>query len=247
MSPGTSEAPRTAYRIRAVEFAACNCKHGCNCQFGGFPNDGFCEFILACQVSDGRYGDVDLTGTRFAVAFRYPDAIHEGNGRAVWFLEETATEEQATALEAILTGRAGGMPWEAMAATLVSFEGPVRAPIEIVLAERRSRARIPGMLDLRLTPLTDPVTGAEKEVNIVYPTSRSPRRSAAKPCPRSSSAPCAAIGWSCLAGSLPSRPRPGPTCSTWRPRRTTRWPGPPWRWLHPLPTPGRPPRSPSSP
>ena len=84
-APQTAE--RTAYRVHALSVEACSCKHGCNCQFGGFPNEGICEFIIGYEVRDGRFGDVDLAGVRFAIAAKYPNAIHDGNGHVVCFID----------------------------------------------------------------------------------------------------------------------------------------------------------------
>ncbi len=167
--PAAAPDTSIAYRVTADSVEACNCHHGCNCQFAGFPNEGTCEFIIGYAVTDGTFGDVSLKGVRAVVAAKYPNAIHEGNGHVVLFIDEAATPAQAEALVSILSGKQGGMPWEALAGTIARFEGPILKPVEIVVAGERSRVRVPGTIDLALTPLTDPVTGAEKEVHIVYP------------------------------------------------------------------------------
>lgn len=167
--PVAETATTTPYRVKADSVEACNCQHGCNCQFAGFPNEGKCEFIIGYEVKDGKVGEVSLNGVRAVVAAKYPNAIHEGNGHVVLFIDEKATQEQADAFLSILSGKMGGMPWEALAGTIGRFEGPVRKPVEIQIAGERSRVRVPGAIDLALTPLKDPVTGADKEVHIVYP------------------------------------------------------------------------------
>lgn len=168
MPPATA-ANRTAYRMKMDHIEACNCQHGCNCQFGGFPNEGKCEFLIGYHVREGSYGDVDLAGTKVVVAMKYPGAIHEGNGTCVLFIGEDARPDQVEALEEIWSGRAGGMPWEALAGTLSSVEGPLLRPIEMKLEGKRSSFEIPGVLELELTPLMNPVTGEEKDVQIHYP------------------------------------------------------------------------------
>ena len=168
-SAAAETSARTPYRVKAQSVEACNCQHGCNCQFAGFPNEGRCEFIIGYEIEDGRCGSVSLTGVRAAIAAKYPKAIHEGHGHVVLFIDEAATEEQANALVAILSGKMGGMPWEALAGTIERFEGPVRKLVTITIAGERSTVRVPGAIDLQLTPLVDPVTGSEKEVHIVYP------------------------------------------------------------------------------
>lgn len=170
MTTATAEAPtRTAFRIKANSVEACNCQHGCNCQFGGFPNEGKCEFIIGYDITEGRFGDVDLKGVRAAVAAKYPNAIHEGNGHVVLFVDERASDEQVNALATVLSGQMGGMPWEALAGTIARMEGPIRKPIELKYDGRRSSVRIPGAIDLQLEPLRNPVTGEEQDVHIVYP------------------------------------------------------------------------------
>jgi len=169
MSAAPQPTAKTSFRVKAESVEACNCRHGCNCQFGGFPNEGKCEFIIGYEVLDGRFGTVSLNGLRAVVAAKYPKAIHEGNGHVVLFVDEGASQEQVDAFATILSGKLGGMPWEALAGTIGRFEGPIRKPVEIRAAGERSIVRVDGAIDLRLTPLRDPVSGEEKEVHIVYP------------------------------------------------------------------------------
>jgi hypothetical protein len=160
---------RTAYEVKAISIEACNCQHGCNCQFVGIPNEGKCEFIIGFEVTDGRVGDVSMTGVRAVVAAKYPKAIHEGNGHVVLFIDDKASQAQADAFASILSGQLGGMPWEALAGTIGKFDGPIRKPVEIRAAGEKSLVRVPGSVDLQLTPIKDVASGEEKEVHIVYP------------------------------------------------------------------------------
>ena len=160
---------KTPYRVKADSVEACNCQHGCNCQFAGFPNEGKCEFIIGYDVKDGRVGNVSLNGFRAVVAAKYPKAIHEGNGHVVLFVDEKASDEQVNAFVSILSGKLGGMPWEALAGTIGTFEGPIKKPIEITAAGEKSVVRVPGAIELQLTPFVDVKSGKEKEVHITYP------------------------------------------------------------------------------
>ena len=160
---------KTPYRVKAESIEACNCNHGCNCQFAGYPNEGKCEFIVGYEVKDGRFGKLSLNGLRAVVVAKYPKAIHEGHGHVVLFVDEKASQEQVDAFATILSGKMGGMPWEALAGTIERFEGPIRKPVEIHASGERSQVRVSGAVELRLTPLRDVVFGKEKEVHIVYP------------------------------------------------------------------------------
>jgi hypothetical protein len=160
---------RTPFQVKAESIEACNCQHGCNCQFAGYPNEGKCEAIVGYQVKSGKFGKVSLNGLRAVIAFKYPNAIHEGHGHVVLFVDEKAKPEQVEAITTIFSGKLGGMPWEALAGTIEKFEGPIRKPIEMRMNGTKSELRIPGALELKFTPLRDSVSGKEKEVHIVYP------------------------------------------------------------------------------
>ena len=62
----------------------------------------------------------------------------------VLFVDPGASPEQVTALVTILSGQAGGMPWEAIAATIEKFEGFILRPIEIRTNGQRGHVRIAG-------------------------------------------------------------------------------------------------------
>jgi hypothetical protein len=161
---------RPTYRVRALSVEACNCALGCNCYFGGTPNEGLCEFIIGYDIQEGRLGDVDLRGVRAVVAAKYPKAIHEGHGHVVLFVDQGASPEQVTALVTILSGQAGGMPWEAIAATVETFEGPILRPIEIGTDGQRGYVRIADTVELETKPIRNPLAGDQEiEVHMVYP------------------------------------------------------------------------------
>jgi hypothetical protein len=166
-----SASTRPMYRVRAQSVEACNCAHGCNCYFGGTPNEGICEFIIGYDIQEGRFGDVDLSGVRAVVAAKYPNAIHEGHGHVVLFVDQRASPEQVSALVTIMSGQAGGMPWEALAGTIAKFEGPLLRPIEMGTNGQRGHVRIAGEIELETTPLRSPLSGGDKdvEVHIVFP------------------------------------------------------------------------------
>ena len=61
------------------------------------------------------------------------------------------------------------MPFEALAGTVAVLEGPVRKPIEMQVNGTRSWFKIPGVLEMRQTPIRDAISGQDKDVQIVYP------------------------------------------------------------------------------
>ena len=162
---------RPTYRVRAQSVEACNCALGCNCYFGGTPNEGICEFVIGYDIQEGGLGNVDLRGVRAVVAAKYPNAIHEGRGHVVLFVDQSASPEQVTALVTILSGQAGGMPWEAIAPTIEKFEGPILRPIEISAKGQQGRVRIAGAVEVETTPIRNALAGGKEiEVRMVYPS-----------------------------------------------------------------------------
>lgn len=153
------------------QIECCNCSHGCGCQFGGYPDseDGSCQAILGFLIISGQFNDVDLAGLKMVFGAMWPKAIHEGNGKGVLFIDSSATQEQVTALATIMSGQAGGMPVEAIAGTFTEFDGPIQAPINMVVDEKRSSFSIEGVLEVEQAPLIDPVTGEEHNVHIRFP------------------------------------------------------------------------------
>ncbi|MCI0845082.1 MAG: DUF1326 domain-containing protein [Chloroflexi bacterium] len=147
----------------------CNCDSGCNCNFGGFPDHGSCEALIGIQINEGNFGETDLSGMKIVLAIKWPKAIHEGDGAAAIFIDESASEDQVTGIATVLTGQAGGMPWEILATTLSSLDGPHLKSINMDVNGRNSGFSIDGICEVKFTPLINPVTGEENEVHIVFP------------------------------------------------------------------------------
>ena len=160
---------QTPYRIKANWLETCNCDPGCNCNFGGFPDHGPCEALVGLRIDEGNFGDVDLSDVKAVLAIMWPKAIHEGNGTAAIFIDESASEQQVQGLATILTGQVGGMPWEILATTLTSLDGPVLKHIQMDVNGTNSGFSIDGILEAKMVPLKNPVTGEDNEVHIVFP------------------------------------------------------------------------------
>lgn len=158
-----------SYSIKVHHLEVCNCNHGCGCQFGGYPDRESCQALFGFEVIEGHYGDTDLTGTRIVIGVKWPKAIHEGNGEAALFIDESASPEQVSGLAMIFSGQAGGMPWEAIGGTLTSVDGPITTKIEMHVDGNNSTFSIPGIVDVQMTPLKDAMSGKDKNVHIVFP------------------------------------------------------------------------------
>ena len=105
-----------------------NCVIGCPCIFGEQPSHNTCRFVGVFQVEDGRFGDLDLAGTRFAMAGEFTRADEQGQQKylyVAYYVDSSADSKQQAALRTILTGpnfAPLGKPAEVKALP-ITFEG----------------------------------------------------------------------------------------------------------------------------
>jgi len=152
---------KVKWAFKADYLETCSCTYACPCNFISIPDDGICEAIVAYHIRSGHYGPTALDGLDFVAAWAWPNAIHDGNGTASFFITETASAEQRQALADIVTGNAGGKgPFEVFAGTCTTMHDPQFVNIEIEIAGHDSWFRVPGILDVELQGFTDPVSGA---------------------------------------------------------------------------------------
>ena len=164
----------TPWEIKAREFVNCNCDWGCPCQFNAMPTHGQCEATGAIAIDEGHYGDVSLGGTRIAFVFWWPGAVHEGRGKCVPIVDESASEAQRNALLRIMSGEDSD-PFATMFAVYASTMEKVFDPVftkidfEVDVDKRAGRIKVDGYIDAAGEPIRNPVTGEEHRARIDLP------------------------------------------------------------------------------
>ncbi|NQZ25562.1 MAG: DUF1326 domain-containing protein [Colwellia sp.] len=160
-----------AWSLAMHQIECCNCSHGCGCQFSGFPDSesGSCEALLGFYIKSGQLDSLDLTGIKVVFAAAWPKAIHEGDGKALLFIDSAASSEQVAAIGGIFSGQFGGMPFEALAGTFSEMEGPIVAAITMNTDDKHSSFSIADVLAVEQTPLINPMNGEDQNVHITYP------------------------------------------------------------------------------
>lgn len=100
-----------SWKISGQSMEFCSCKMFCPCWLGpeGEPDQGWCAAALGFDISEGISEGVDLAGTSVVLTASWPGNFFEGNGKARLYLDENATEDQRRELEAIFTGKRGGV------------------------------------------------------------------------------------------------------------------------------------------
>ena len=175
---------KPTWKVHAYFLDACNCDWGCPCQFNAKPTHGNCEGVAGYHVVTGSYGtNIKLDGLNMALIASWPGPIHEGHGKASFYLDNRADERQFEALSNIITGRAGGGPFEVYASTIEELQEPKRASVKFQSRDTRSRVSVFGIRESRkqrnqsqdiiaeawLEPIRNPVTGKVHRAIIEIP------------------------------------------------------------------------------
>lgn len=161
---------KVKWALEADYLQACSCDYGCPCEFEATPTQGFCEGSGAYRIRKGHYGRTKLDGLGFGFIVRTPGRMHEGNGTTALFIDERANPAQREALLQIVSGDAGGMPFEIFKAITTKAHSPKFVPIEFKLKGKRGSARVGDALKIELEPIRNPVTGEEESVKILHKT-----------------------------------------------------------------------------
>lgn len=162
------------WRIRGPEIANCNCDWGCPCQFNALPTNGDCRAMTAMRIDEGHFGDVRLDGLSWVGMFAWPKAIHEGGGQAFVVVDEKASEEQRNAILTILSGQEtepGATIFNVFATVIDHMHEPAFLPIEfeVDIERRTGRVTVEGVIDTKIDPIRNPVTGAEHRARVSLP------------------------------------------------------------------------------
>ena len=100
-----------AWQVSGRSVELCSCKMFCPCWLGpeGQPDQGWCGSALAFDIQRGSSDAIDLGGTKVALAVEWPGNFFGGNGTARLYIGNNANAEQRRELEAIFTGKKGGL------------------------------------------------------------------------------------------------------------------------------------------
>lgn len=153
----------------------CNCLATCPCDTVGIPYpDPGCEGMAGMRIDRGHFGEVRLDGLSWVAVFRWPGALHEGNGSVQLFIDQRANQEQRDALLKIIYGQAGNAWFEFLAGTFSTVHDPQFVPIEFDFDKKQRKARVvvPGALETVSAPLILPDTCQEHRVVVRLPEGR---------------------------------------------------------------------------
>lgn len=145
-----------AYRIAGTYVASCSCANICPCPVDQRPNtpNGECRGAAVFGIKEGNLDDVDLSGVNFALYNFFPSNITAGNWKVGIVVDDGASDEQAAAVDRIISGEEGG-PFGDFKPLIGEYIGMERASVGISDGATPSIS-VGGMTDVRFEPFTGP-------------------------------------------------------------------------------------------
>lgn len=143
------------YRLEGDLLEVCNCGVLCPCWIGQDPDNGSCESALAYRITSGAIGSLDVGGVVMASVVRIPGNVFAGGWRRQLYIDAAASDAQADALVAAMTGTLGG-PMADLAALIGEDLPPMRVPVTFDLYEGRGRFAIAGVAEATMAPFRGP-------------------------------------------------------------------------------------------
>ena len=162
------------WMIKGFEYGNCNCNYGCPCQFSSPTTHGSCEAVLCGTIDEGYFNGTKLNGLKWALLVKWPGEIAAGNGKEQAIIDESASEEQRSALAKILYGEStapGATHFFVYNSTMSEVRDPIFAPIEVSIDvdARQGKLNIPGIVESTGTPIISPFTGEPSRARINLP------------------------------------------------------------------------------
>jgi hypothetical protein len=138
-----------AYLLKGTYAGICNCKLVCPCNVDGTPTGegDQCHGLIVYDVREGNLDDMDLSGVAFALAYFLPSNPSSGNWKIAGTIDEGASEEQAQAIDRIVSGQAGG-PFADFAPLIGEYGGMQRGKVSLSDGEAPSLS-VTGVGDFR--------------------------------------------------------------------------------------------------
>lgn len=161
------------WKLKGPKIGSCTCAYGCPCEFNARPTHGDCSGLEDHLIEEGWFGDVRLDGLVIGARYRWPGPVHEGGGVAQGLIDERANERQREALLTILSGKEQEPTtvFNIYGATIAKEFDPAFGPMEFAcdFASSTGRFAMPGVVELTIQPIRNPVTGEPHPAKIVLP------------------------------------------------------------------------------
>ena len=143
-----------AWHMAGQWLETCSCKMICRCTMGpAEPDQGWCSAAILLDIQQGDSDGVNLGNTRAVWVIDLPGDFAAGNGTARVYLDERASSHQRGELEAILTGKKGGL-WAGLAGLVSEWRPSRTTRIEVQWGDNPS-ATVGDVGHIQVQPIKD--------------------------------------------------------------------------------------------
>ena len=148
-----------AWNITGELIETCSCNMLCPCWFGQadlmLMDQGYCATSLLLRITEGQADGIDLSGQNAVVALHFPGpTLFDANGIGRVYIDSSASDAQAAALEAILQGASGG-GMEVPASLVSTWLPTARKSIGVTGANGELTATVDGVGELKTRRLVN--------------------------------------------------------------------------------------------
>jgi hypothetical protein len=142
-----------AYTIKGTYVASCDCVGVCPCPVDGTPatENGECKGAAAFAVTEGNLDGTNLGGVNFVLYNYFPANISAGNWKVGLVIDDGASDEQAQAIERIVSGEEGG-PFGEFKPLIGDYAGMERASVAVA----DGSVTVSGKSEFTFEPFTGP-------------------------------------------------------------------------------------------
>lgn len=128
---------------------ACSCDFLCPC----IPKNSttpathdYCKVALAFEISEGKFGDTDISGVKFVMVAQSKAIMSHGEWIAGLIVDTAASDEQVAAVAAI-AGADGNGPLSGFAPLISDFRGLERREVSFTKNGGKVSVNVEGMID----------------------------------------------------------------------------------------------------
>lgn len=121
-----------SYTIKGTYGAVCDCRLLCACPIDGPPTGegDQCHGVLIFDVQEGGLDGTDLSGVQFALYNHFPSNLSAGDWKVGIVVDDGASDDQAQALERIVSGQEGG-PFAEFGPLIGDYVGMQRGSVKL--------------------------------------------------------------------------------------------------------------------
>lgn len=141
------------WSLKGEYMESCNCEYLCPCIYTnpqGEVTYDHCYALLIFRIDEGRHGETALDGLKFALVIKSGKVMADGGWVFGCVVDAEASPAQREAMDAIVGGKAGGIPGLIHDNLVGDFRGIVYEPIAFTMDGLMRAVDIPGILSFEI-------------------------------------------------------------------------------------------------